>query len=237
MNRIDIIQAFIDQKKTQKPVTYLEIGVLAGDAFFRVKARYKIGVDPNFTFTKGKQVRYCLKNPTNIFNKYFELESDPFFEQKDNLLSQRGLDVVFVDGLHTYSQSLADVKNSLRFLNDEGVIILHDCNPLSETAAYQASSIQEVQNLNLPGFDGIWNGDVWKTIAYLRSIRQDLHIFVLDCDSGVGVITKGKPESMLGYNQSDVKRMTYKEFAESRKSILNLKDTGFLELFMGGRNE
>lgn len=32
-----------------------------------------------------------------------------------------------------------------------------------------------------------WSGDVWKSIVHLRSIRPDLRVAVLDCDSGVGI--------------------------------------------------
>ena len=229
MNRVDIIQAVIDRKKsTRKDVNYLEVGVLAGDAFFRIKANYKIGVDPNFTFSRLKQLRYCFKNPTNFLNHYYEVPSDSFFEKNHELLSAKGLDVVFLDGLHTYDQSLKDVQNSLKYLNDGGVIILHDCNPMSEIAAMPAESIQEVQAMNLPGWDGVWNGDVWKTIAYLRSNYDDLNIFVLNCDFGVGVITRGKPETVLNLDEEDLKSINYKNLEADRKQILNLKGTDYL---------
>jgi len=78
------------------------------------------------------------------------MESDTFFVQEKLRLSEHGLDVVFIDGLHTFLQSLKDVQNSLRYLNANGVIVLHDCNPLSEAAAFPAVSIDEVQKINPP---------------------------------------------------------------------------------------
>ena len=143
-----------------------------------------------------------------------------------------GLDVAFIDGLHTFSQSLQDVQNTLRYLNKNGVIILHDCNPLSETAALPAKSIREIQELNPPGFNGIWNGDVWKTIAYLRATRKDLHVFVIDCDSGLGIITKGTPENLLEYSVEEVKNLSYSDLASNRHSMINLKDISYLEYFL-----
>lgn len=95
------------------------------------------------------------------------MSSDTFFDKEHTFLSKTGLDIAFIDGLHTFSQTLKDVQNTLRYLNKKGVIVLHDCNPLSEVAALPAKSIREIQKLNPPGFTGIWNGDVWKTIAYL----------------------------------------------------------------------
>ena len=229
MNRVTILQKIIDRKKGG---TYLEIGVLAGDTFLRIKASHKMGVDPNFEISPIKKLRYYIKNPSNIFNKYFHMNSDSFFETEHIYLSKTGLGVAFIDGLHTFSQTLQDVQNALMYLNKKGAIILHDCNPLSEVAALPAKSIREIQKLNPPGFTGTWNGDVWKTIAYLRATRKDLNVFVLDCDFGLGVITKGTPENMLEYSAEEVKKWTYMDLSNNRKSILNLKDVGYLDAFL-----
>ena len=45
---------------------------------------------------------------------------------------------------------------------------------------------------------GVWSGDVWKAIVYLRSTRPDLRVAVLKCDLGVGIVRKGSPESTIG---------------------------------------
>ena len=229
MNRVSVLQKIINKKKGG---TYLEIGILAGDTFLRIKASHKLGVDPNFEISSTKKIRYYIKNWSNFFNKYYYMDSDTFFDTQHILLSKIGLDVAFIDGLHTFSQSLQDVQNTLRYLNKNGVIVLHDCNPLSEVAALPAKSIREIQILNPPGFTGIWNGDVWKTIAYLRATRKDLHVFVLDCDFGLGVITKGTPENLLEYSAEEVKDLSYSDMASNRQSITNLKNIRYLEDFL-----
>jgi len=229
MNRVTILQKIINKKKGG---TYLEIGVLAGDTFLRIKASHKLGVDPNFEISPTKKLRYYMKNPSNLFNKYFHMDSDTFFGTEHIYLSKTGLDVAFLDGLHTFSQTLTDVQNVLMYLNKKGVIILHDCNPLSEVAALPAKSIREIQKLNPLGFTGTWNGDVWKTIAYLRAIRKDLNVFVLDCDFGLGIITRGTPENMLGYSAEEVEKFSYTDLSNHRKEILNLKDTESLKAFL-----
>lgn len=229
INRINILQNIIDRKKAK---TYLEIGVRSGDAFLKIKATRKLGVDPNFVISPIKKFRYYFKNPYNVFNEYFDMESDTFFAQENTRLSEHALDVVFIDGLHTFEQSLKDVQNSLVYLNDNGVIVLHDCNPLSEAAAFPAVSIEEVQKINPPGFEGIWNGDVWKTIVYLRSTRKDLRVFVLDCDFGLGVITKDYPENMLNYSPNAVHNLSYNDLAKERESLINLKNLNYLQEFL-----
>lgn len=229
MDRVSVIQKIIDNKKAK---TYLEIGVLAGDAFLRIRAKRKWGVDPQFKIEPVKKFRYYFKNPLNIFNEYFSMDSNTFFEKENARLSMYRVDVAFIDGLHTFSQSLKDVQNTLKYLDGKGVIILHDCNPPSEAAALPAESISEIQKMNPPGFTGIWNGDAWKTIVYLRATRKDLRVFVLDCDFGLGIVTKETPENLLEYSADEVRNLSYHDLSKNRKSLLNLKDVSYFEEFL-----
>jgi hypothetical protein len=226
MNRKEVIQKILDKKKAR---TYLEIGVSSGDNFFPIKARQKIAVDPNFDFSKKDKIKWAFKNPYNIVAKYYELSSNSYFAKVKNSYQ---LDVVFIDGLHTYQQSLKDVNNSLSNLKKNGVIVMHDCNPPHEAAAYPANSHNHAASLNLPGWTEEWCGDVWKTICYLRSNRKDLRIFVLDCDYGLGIITRGEANNCLNLPEPDIDKMTYDEFSQNRHKLLNLKDEIFLFEFL-----
>jgi len=226
MKRIEVVQRIMDRKKAR---TYLEIGVSNGTNFFRIKARKKTAVDPHFRFSAKRKVEWVLKNPRNLGARYCECTSDDFFA---SIGPADRFDVVFVDGLHTYGQSLRDVTNSLAHLDEGGVIVMHDCNPLSEAAAHPAESFAQAAALNLPGWEGSWSGDVWKTICYLRSQRNDLRVFVLDADGGLGIVTRGKPESPLQLTEEALDRMTYQDLAGDRKSLLNLKDESYLFEFL-----
>ncbi|MFC1527264.1 class I SAM-dependent methyltransferase [Candidatus Neomarinimicrobiota bacterium] len=145
---------------------------------------------------------------------------------------ENGLDIVFVDGLHTYEQSLIDVQNALKYLNPGGVIIMHDCNPKDEISAYPGNSLHEVNQLNLKGWTNEWCGDVWKTIADLRSERSDLYIFVLDCDCGLGIITNGDPSDNLDFSKSVLKNLIYTDLEQDRENILNLMPVDYLDIFL-----
>lgn len=227
--RVIILQQIITQKKAK---TYLEIGVDDGSTFLQIKAPQKIAVDPTFKITTKRKFFFHLKNPKNLLNKYFEMTSDEFFTNLPRTLLNYGLDVVFIDGLHTYEQSLKDVLNSLKFLREDGIILMHDCNPLTETNGYPASSMKEAKRLNLLGWDGIWSGNVWKTIAFLRSTRKDLNLFVLNCDYGLGFISKGQQENPLNFTPEDIRKLTYKDLAENRELLLNLKDPKYFLEFL-----
>jgi len=139
--------------------------------------------------------------------------------------------VIFVDGLHTYEQSLRDVINGLAHLQRGGVILMHDCNPPTEAAAYPADSIDHAKT-ELQEYEGLWNGDVWKAIVHMRSLHPDLEVFVLDCDHGIGVVRRGKPHDTLSYSADQIKRLSYKDLELNRTRFLNLKPPGFLDGFI-----
>jgi len=188
MNRTYVIQKIID---TLNSKCYLEIGVQYGANLFRINVQCKIAVDPNFSFLNFRTLGLFLKYNKRAHITYHRCTSDEYF---DHIEPGSTFDLVFVDGLHTYDQSLRDVNNALNYLSEGGLVLLHDCNPGTEAEACPAQSCQQAAEYKLPGWTGVWCGDVWKTICNLRAFRDDLNVFVLDCDLGVGVITRGKPE-------------------------------------------
>jgi len=226
MNKAEIIQKILDKKKAS---TYLEIGVARGENFFPMKVRQKIAVDPNFTFNKIDQIKWTIKKPCNALAKFHGITSDCYFA---NVRKYSSFDVVFIDGLHTYQQSLKDFCNSLENLKEDGVIVIHDCDPPHAAAAYPADSYEQAALSNSPGWTGEWCGDVWKTICYLRSTRKDLRVFVLDCDYGLGIITRGAPDNCLELSEQELDNMTYEEFLRDRKKLLNLKPENYLFEFL-----
>jgi hypothetical protein len=228
MNRIEVIQSIIDKKKT---CSYLEIGVSDGFNFFRIKARKKFAVDPYFRFSKTRRRLWMIKNPYNLGTKYFEVTSDDFFSRIDRKLK---FDLIFIDGLHTYEQSLKDVFNSLAHLNERGLIIIHDCNPPHEAAANPVEAGLDEETSGISGRPGEWCGDVWKTICYLRSVRKDLKVFVLNCDYGLGMVLKGNPESHLNLKEDEINEMSYEDLSARRPHLLNLKEENYLVEFLGG---
>jgi hypothetical protein len=149
-------------------------------------------------------------------------------------LPKGGVDVVLIDGDHSFEQTLKDVNNCLRYLCDDGVIVMHDCSPSCEISATPSKDIHTATEMlkNRPEWTGEWSGDTWRAIVHLRSTRNDLHIFVLDIDCGLGIITKGSPENMLEFSNQEIMKMTYKDLDKDRRRILNLKDQSYLAQFL-----
>ena len=180
--RTDIINFLL--AKLGRSTTYLEIGVRnPSDNFNRILADDKYSVDPG------------LEHDNHEID--FKLTSDEFFENlRAELLdgTPKTFDVIFIDGLHLADQVYRDIENSLRHLADDGFIVMHDCNPPSESFA------RETYEFYLSPAGHIWNGTTWK--AFCRARRElPIKAACIDCDWGVGVLQKAtKPESLPEIN-------------------------------------
>lgn len=184
--RTDIINILIDKYNLK---SYLEIGVDNPEVNFdKIKIQYKHSVDP---YPKGP----CT----------FIMTSDEFFK---NIINQK-YDIIFIDGLHTLKQSYNDIINSIKYLNDNGFIIVHDCNPMLEnfTIPYQQY------------MGGAWTGDVYKAFIKIKSELLDWSCFVIDEDWGCGIITK---LPILKNNSIDIKNLDWNKFSKNRNKLLQL---------------
>ena len=222
MKKTDIIQQVIDKRKAQ---SYLEIGVENGVCFMPIRVRHKVAVDPKFAITWKSKLKWLVLNPSNWTAAFHETTSDDYFARNPD----SRFDVIFVDGLHTYAQSLKDVVNSLKRLNEGGVIFLHDCLPPHRAAAYPTQiSQKQAAELGFDGWTPEWCGDVWKTVCFLRSQRKDLRVCVLKGDYGLGVVSRGEPESSLNLSEDALNNMTYEDLSRDTVNLLNLKDEDFV---------
>lgn len=159
---------------TYKFNSYLEIGCDDDQLFSKISIQEKIGVDP-------------------VSGGNYRAKSDDFFDK-----NVKKFDLVFIDGLHEYHQVKKDILNSIKFLNKEGFILVHDCLPRSISA--QA----------VPRFRNIWNGDVWKAIVELRTY-PNLEIFTCLADEGISIIQVKKNSQILKIdkNIADLKFKDY----------------------------
>lgn len=128
---------------------YLEIGVFRKENFNKIRCEHKVS---------EAHADFCTT-------------SDEFFK-----LTTTQFDIIFIDGLHEHNQVWRDIQNSLKHLNEGGVIVMHDCMPTSEhTARWDNKSHQDEE----------WYGDVYK--AY-----KELPYWVYCIDTGCGIIDTTK---------------------------------------------
>jgi hypothetical protein len=133
---------------------YLEIGVWGGETLEVVRAREKLGVDPNPLFDL-EALPKGVKVFTGTSREFFGQYSGPSF------------DVVFVDGLHESSTAYLDVTESFNLLAPGGWLLLDDVCPPSEELADHGPY-----------------GDVWRVASLLVTQYADIRaVFIGDGNS------------------------------------------------------
>ena len=221
VTRMEVIQRAIDALGARK---YLEIGVFDGECFCSIKVESKIGVDPI------APARAVAAESTKPGVRYFALTSDEFFQTTAPQALDGGVDVAFIDGLHTYAQSYRDCINCLKYLKPNGLILLHDCLPTSEVEARVAKSVDEAVELNAgTSWDGAWVGDVWKAILKLRAQHSELQTFVLNCDHGIGVVCRSQNRAGLSLTLEQIDAMSYRDLAKDATRLLDLRNPNYLD--------
>lgn len=130
--------------------------------------------------------------------------SDNYFtKNKDNF------DIIFIDGLHHYEQVKKDILNSLNFLNDGGIILVHDCLP------------SRARDQMIPRSHENWNGDVWKAIVEFRT-KKDLDTYVCMADQGLGLIIKRENRNNLDLKIINFKGLKFKNFYYNYETYMNV---------------
>ena len=175
--RIKIINNLINKTKDKR---YLEIGCDLNQVFNKIKAKSKIGVDP----IRGGN-RRCT--------------SDNFFKK-----NTKKFDVIFIDGLHEYYQIRKDVINSLKYLDKNGYIIIHDLFP--------RNWLEE----HVPRLNSTWCGDVWK-ISFDLLQSKNIKFELLLIDFCLGVVRKKKENITLYKNNYESKNFDF--FANNYKKL------------------
>ena len=187
MIRTDIINYLIEKYKYK---SYLEIGVQYPHSNFdKIEIENKTGVEP-----------YPI---SELHDTIIKVTSNEFFaELKDN----ERWDIIFIDGLHTREQCLADILNSLKYLSDNGTILVHDCLP---TAEYQTTYEDNGKE---------WTGDVWKSIVDIKE-KDGISVSTIDTDWGIGCIRLNQNEKGFE-NQIE---LTWENYELFRHELLNIK--------------
>jgi len=156
---------------------YLEVGVFRGETFGAVNCTHRCGVDPDPQFD--------VSTVRNADTEFHVCTSDAFFTGA----AGREFDTIFLDGLHTYEQTLRDFVNSLSCAHARTVWLIDDTWPadfasslpsLSKVKRYRSMTGERAR---------YWHGDVYKLIF-------SLHDFFPLFDWRT-VIDRGNPQTIL----------------------------------------
>jgi len=142
---------------------YLELGVKNGDTFNVVAPI----VEQAYAVDISEKSYEKIKHNENSF--WFHMSTDEFIKNND-----RYFDLVFIDACHSHEQSLKDFLGISSFVNDNGLILLHDTYP---------------RNTNMLQFDRC--GEVYRTAWYIRqNMRENFEIVTLPFYHGISIVRK-----------------------------------------------
>jgi len=178
ITHVDIINHLIGSYNYK---SYLEIGVQGKVCWDQIICADKVGVEPI-----GEMFDDRIKS----------MNSDQFFDQ-----NVQKFDLIFIDGDHDEAQVTKDILNSLRFINDNGAIVLHDAYPPSEDLAVSYRC-----------------GTVFRSIWYIRH-TENMGIVTYTGDFGVAVI---RVKQSIDKYHTGVG--SYNEYIADSKNLINKCD-------------
>jgi len=188
----------------------LEVGVSKGLTFNNLDFEYKVGVDPKFAFDINEYISESVR--------LIPLTSDDYFTQiKEKTL----FDIIFLDGLHTWDQTLRDFNNAINCSNKSSIIIMDDVFPNDVFSALRVMSdcykYRKANNADSTDFS--WHGDVYKTVLFIHDFYPQISYVTIDRGYG-------NPQTFF-YKKP---RLDFKPFFESINVIEGLSYFDFLEV-------
>lgn len=139
-----------------RPKTYLELGVFFGATFNRIipLVPRAIGVD-------------LVKRPEIRGGEFYQCSTDDFFARFSD-----PVDFVFIDSNHHFDNVRRDFINSAMVLAREGVILLHDVDPVTKDLTHPERC-----------------GEAYKIIPWVREIGL-FSVFVFCQREGVAIVSR-----------------------------------------------
>ncbi|OOZ44788.1 class I SAM-dependent methyltransferase [Solemya velum gill symbiont] len=204
-----IFKRYID-----KPIVFVEIGVLNGGSlfmwreFFGDKARI-IGIDLNPIAKKWEEDGFEIFIGNQSDEKFWEC----FFDQVGPI------DVLLDDGGHTYDQQIVTVESVLPYINDSGLVVIEDTHTsyLKEFGALSHFSFIEYSKNIIDGinyrFGRFYENKSEETIYCVTYFES---FVVFEIDRSLSVISSERTDNGgLSVNALDYR------YSENSVSIMN----------------
>ena len=224
--RILYLSSLNDAKK------YLEIGVWSGSTFFPVQIPIKVAVDPLFVFNPVDH-----KKDGTYFH---EMSSDEFFDKltrgelsfgAETSQEKIKFDVVFIDGYHTFEQSLKDFENSLRYAHEKTLWLIDDTIPSDAYSAIPDPAVSRYKR-KLAGLErGDWHGDVFKTIFAIHDRYPEISYCTLMGANPQTVLWRAPKSGRVPVFSSlmEIKKTTYYDMIRHAKLMMPVQDEALPE--------
>lgn len=200
--------------------TYLEIGLFKGNTFQRVKAEKKVGVDPDPN---------TFKSESEDIQTY-QMTSDEYFAR--HITNPQTFDIIYLDGQHTFEQTLRDFNNSINFSHKSTVWIIDDTVPVnfasSLTTLEESSKIYD--GLKHPTSPRPWMGTVYRLVYYIHDFLPAFSYMTYKGHGQTIIYKKPRINVKTVYNSMDkISSIDFNQFEYSKKTIMNFQDDRTIE--------
>ena len=172
--------------------------------FIKVNCKVKESVDPYDTNSQFCTAWTDEKLAEFLGYLTYRMTSDDFFVA----YPQKKYDLIFIDGLHMENQSDKDIYNALKHLNRGGVVVVHDCLPVSKE-----SQIEENPS-------GDWVGTVWRSIVKY-TLYSPCDVKVIDTDWGVGIVEYC---DNMDFTIPECIDLDYDDFSSRKRELMPIYD-------------
>jgi Methyltransferase domain len=191
--------------------SYLEVGVSRGATFHRVRAARKVAVDPSFRF----DVEAARRDHPEA--TYHEVPSDRYF----GALIDPGerFDVIFIDGMHTFEQTLRDLLNALLFWRRDGVIVIDDVHPSSYAASVADLDEREAVQQATGDTNAAWMGDVFRLVYFIDTMCQQFSYATTTDNHGQLVMWQERRAEVTERSVEGIGRLTYGQAMVARAAF------------------
>jgi Methyltransferase domain len=182
---------------------YLEVGVNRGETFLQVNATRKVAVDPKFLFSIQEA------SVAHTESHFHEVTSDEYFS--DIAAPTDKFQLIYLDGLHTFEQTLRDFVNATHYLSSDGVIVIDDVIPSS----YQAALPEQADAFRVKAFtgdpDNSWMGDTYKLVFFIHSFFTNYNLRTVSDNHGQSVVWR-RPRAakkFRAYRMDEIVRLEF----------------------------
>lgn len=190
---------------------YLEVGVCRGATFDKVHAPRKVAVDPEFRFDHEQAER------DHPGTEYYQVTSDDYFGRV--IAEDETFDVIFLDGLHTFEQTLRDFNNALLHLQPHGVILIDDVSPPTYPASLpDRDNFYRVREW-LGSTGNAWMGDVFKLVYFIETFHQGLSFRTISNNHGQAVVWRERRASVRQRTVADIGALSFEQFVLQQDAL------------------